>query len=246
MTYLRVKNWSEFQHYKDRAPPWIKLHRSLLEDYEFSMLPDAAKAHLVLIWLFAAGNDGRVPSDARFLARKLATTDDIDINLLIQNGFLVREETPEQDASEVVAERKRPASTPLASRTPPPSREAEAEAEAETPSPAPARPTGFDRFWAAYPKRASKGDAEKAWKALKPNDAQVDRIVKAAQLAARRERWKAENGRYIPHPATWLRAKGWEDDDLQPTRSIAGMPWWAQAGYGTRQDAEANGVKAPA
>jgi len=27
---LRVKNWGKFQHYKDRNPPWIKLHRGLL------------------------------------------------------------------------------------------------------------------------------------------------------------------------------------------------------------------------
>jgi hypothetical protein len=37
--YLRVKNWSEFQHYKDRNPPWIKLHRTLLDhDYEAAIL----------------------------------------------------------------------------------------------------------------------------------------------------------------------------------------------------------------
>ena len=33
-----VKNWDEFQHYKDRNPPWIKLHNHLLDDYEFEML----------------------------------------------------------------------------------------------------------------------------------------------------------------------------------------------------------------
>jgi hypothetical protein len=59
--YLRVKNWAEFQHYKDRNPPWIKLHRALLDDYEFARLPDASKAHLVLIWLLASQSDGRIP-----------------------------------------------------------------------------------------------------------------------------------------------------------------------------------------
>jgi hypothetical protein len=58
MNYLRVKNWTEFQHYKDRNPPWIKLHRTLLDDYEFSRLQDASKAHLMLIWLFASQKDG--------------------------------------------------------------------------------------------------------------------------------------------------------------------------------------------
>ena len=53
MNYLRVKNWEKFQHYKDRTPPWIKLYRDLLNDYEFSCLQDASKAHLMLIWLLA-------------------------------------------------------------------------------------------------------------------------------------------------------------------------------------------------
>ena len=33
---LRIKNWSEFQHYKDRAPPWVKLHHSLLDNFEWA------------------------------------------------------------------------------------------------------------------------------------------------------------------------------------------------------------------
>ena len=33
MTY-RVKNWSKFQHYKNRNPPWIRLHVEILDDYK--------------------------------------------------------------------------------------------------------------------------------------------------------------------------------------------------------------------
>ena len=29
---LIPKNWSQFQHYKGRRPPWIKLHRALLDE----------------------------------------------------------------------------------------------------------------------------------------------------------------------------------------------------------------------
>jgi hypothetical protein len=32
---LTPKNWKSFQHYKDRAPAWIKLHKALLDDYNF-------------------------------------------------------------------------------------------------------------------------------------------------------------------------------------------------------------------
>jgi hypothetical protein len=60
MTWLVVKNWATHQHYKDRMPPWIKLHMALLDDYEFSRLRDASKAHLTLIWLLASRENGRV------------------------------------------------------------------------------------------------------------------------------------------------------------------------------------------
>jgi hypothetical protein len=98
--YLRVKNWSEFQHYKDRNPPWIKLHRTLLDDYEFSCLQDASKAHLMLIWLFASQKDGLVPNNPKFLKMKLGLTQEPNLKWLIDHGLLI----PEQGASRPLAD----------------------------------------------------------------------------------------------------------------------------------------------
>jgi len=97
-----VKNWAEFQHYKDRNPPWIKLHRSLLDDYEFSCLQDASKAHLMLIWLFASQHDGSIPADPIFLKKKLGLQREPDLKALIDHGLLI----PEQNASNVLADCK--------------------------------------------------------------------------------------------------------------------------------------------
>jgi hypothetical protein len=58
----RIKNWREFQHYKHRNPPWIKLHRKILDDREwFNLDPFAAKT-LVSLWLIASEGDGELPS----------------------------------------------------------------------------------------------------------------------------------------------------------------------------------------
>lgn len=70
---------------------------------------------------------------------------------------------------------------------------------------------GFDRFWNTYPKKRSKGDAEKAWKAIRPSELLAETIVLAVQQAKTSDDWRKENGKYIPYPATYLRAKGWED-----------------------------------
>ncbi len=51
---ITPKNWDEFQHYKDRSPIWIKLHRKLLDNYDFHRLPVASKALAPLLWLLAS------------------------------------------------------------------------------------------------------------------------------------------------------------------------------------------------
>lgn len=109
MQWLTVKNWSDHQHYKDRNPPWIKLQRALLDDYEFSSLPDHAKGHLMLCWLFASQNEGRVPDDAKFLERKLGLNKPLDLGLLVAHGFLIygaesekREKWPSRYISDAV------------------------------------------------------------------------------------------------------------------------------------------------
>ena len=51
---LIPKNWAVFQHYKDRLPPWIKLHREILNDRVFMGLPIASKALAPMMWLLAS------------------------------------------------------------------------------------------------------------------------------------------------------------------------------------------------
>jgi len=66
----RVKNWKEFQHFKDRRPPWIKLDRDLLDDPDWHELSGEEAKALVMIWLVASENDGNLP-DNRKLAFRL-------------------------------------------------------------------------------------------------------------------------------------------------------------------------------
>ena len=97
---LRPKNWSEYQHYKDRNPPWIKLHRDLLNDRDFMCLPIASKAIAPLLWLLASeAKNGEFNADVVELAFRLRmTTKEVNDGLkpLISKGFFV-------DASGVLA-----------------------------------------------------------------------------------------------------------------------------------------------
>lgn len=70
--YFAVRNWEEFQHYKDRDPTWIKLYNRLLDDYAFGLLPDARKWHLIGIFLLASRHNNRIPKDPHWVGRKSA------------------------------------------------------------------------------------------------------------------------------------------------------------------------------
>jgi hypothetical protein len=70
----------------------------------------------------------------------------------------------------------------------------------------------FDRFWEAYPKKLSKGQAEKAWKAINPDEQLVANMIATIERARTLDDWKRDNGQFIPYPATWLNSKRWTDD----------------------------------
>lgn len=102
MTYLEVKNWSQFQHYRDRNPVWVKLYLSLLDDYDFAQLTDAERGQLLMVWLLAARTNGRVPNDARWIAGRIACSGPFKLARLVRGGWLVPVEA-EQSASKPLA-----------------------------------------------------------------------------------------------------------------------------------------------
>ena len=121
---IRPRNWRAFQHYKQRRPPWIRLHRTLLDDYEFASLPMAAKALAPLLWLLASEEaDGMIHADTNRLAFRFRwDSEGLEeaVDALIAHGFF-----------EVLAGDEASASTLLASRKQNETTETETEAETE-------------------------------------------------------------------------------------------------------------------
>lgn len=77
-----------------------------------------------------------------------------------------------------------------------------------------ANAAAFSRFWSAYPKKKSKGQAEKAFAKLNPDEQLMTEIISGIGRAKKSTDWIKNNGQFIQYPATWLRAKGWEDEIL--------------------------------
>jgi hypothetical protein len=100
---LRIKNWHEFQHYKDRCPPWIKLHRKLLDDRDFFILSGECAKTLILLWLLASEDEslnGSLPPIKKIAFRLRLSESDTKriLELLIDAEFI--EVAAEQDATQ--------------------------------------------------------------------------------------------------------------------------------------------------
>lgn len=85
---LRIKNWRNYQHYRDRDPPWIKLHFNLLTSADWVSLDDAGRVLAVACMLLASRNDGYVSEDPAYIKRVAYLNADPDFGPLLATGFL--------------------------------------------------------------------------------------------------------------------------------------------------------------
>ena len=70
----------------------------------------------------------------------------------------------------------------------------------------------FERFYNAYPKKKSRGKALNWFKKHRPESSLVDTMLESLEKQKLTIDWQKQNGRYIPYPATWLNARGWENE----------------------------------
>ena len=76
----------------------------------------------------------------------------------------------------------------------------------------------FDEFWKAYPRKVSKGAAEKAWNKIKPNDETVTLMIKAISA----QKLSEVEEKFIPYPASWLNATKWLDEVKSAQKPLMG------------------------
>lgn len=253
------KNWHDFQHYKDRSPPWIRLHRKLLDDMHFQRLPVASRALAPMLWLLASESmDGVINADPEELAFRLRQSEEEIVEALkplIEKGFFV---VIEGDASAVLAHCKHVASTVLAPRLQRATPETETETETEiTPPVIP--PVGGSHAGNREPARKRSSSVQ----ADKPDDVQAEtwadwvalRTRKRAPVTAtvvsmaRREADKAGLSLQRFLEVWCLRgSQGLQADWLRPHERASPLtdsedrPQWAlKAGFANRYEANNEG-----
>jgi len=99
--YLRVKNWSRFQHYAKRRSPWINLYNDLIGDGDdFEHLGELEQWQLVRIWMqaskssrFTLDGDGKIvpvlPNDEQTIRRSIQTLKKVPLASFVRDGWLI-------------------------------------------------------------------------------------------------------------------------------------------------------------
>jgi hypothetical protein len=180
--YIRVRNFEQLQHYKERDPPWIKLYHRMLDEYAFARLSDAGKWHLVGIFLLASRCGNRIAADAKWVGKKIGARTVVDLAALEAAGFL-------EPADDALAACKQPAS---------PETEAETETETKCLSAGADPPQDcskdFEEFWKNYPTDPlmSKKKAHDIWRRMS-GDEQAKAVASLSgfrALVARQENYR--------------------------------------------------------
>lgn len=200
MTMLSVKNWDKFQHYKDRNPPWIKLHFEIFASEDWVMLDDAGKLLAIACMLVASRNGGQIPNNPSYIAR-LTHIKKVDLKPLIDSGFLI-------DASEC--------SQTLASACPSVSVSASVSVS-ETNKKV---QDDFEKFWTIYPKQrcGSQGKALSAYKSALTRTT-TEKIHEATVRYAASDEVARGFGKGA---AAWLNDDRWTCDYQSPRTASVG------------------------
>lgn len=187
---MKVKNWDKFQHFKDRKPPWIKLHREIMEQRDINMISDCSFRVLIGLWLLASEDPKK--------AGNLPEIDDIEFRLRIDKKKIINSLKElgnfiEIDDINMISRRYQSDS---------PETETETEKELEKDI------DRFDDFWSEYPKKTGKKDCLKIWKSRKLNLLAEKIILDVKNRQIRDTGWI--DG-FIPNPKTYLNGDRWED-----------------------------------
>jgi hypothetical protein len=195
----RVRNWEQYQHYKDRNPPWVKLYNECIMSRWWINLDEKHRNLAIVCILVASRHGGCVPNDIDYVRKVGHLSSKPTFDPLFDVDFLERDvpesgsgsgitetETERAKASKMLASRYQSASKMLADKE-------------------------FAMFWESYPKKVGKKAAIKAWKASKDRPP-IESVLAAIDRAKGSPEWTKENGAFIPHPSTWLNQGRWDDE----------------------------------
>ena len=201
---FKVKNWSEYQPplRADRNVIWIKVYRKILDDYEWSNLTSDNKATLIELWLLASENNGKIKNLDEICFRLRREKPFIAKQLTQLSNFII------QTAPDMAAERLQlaPLEESKSKRKSKSRGEVIQHGQIEVITKS---ENEFLEFWNLYPKKKKKKEALSAWLKASPP---IQLVLNAIAWQKKQRDWIKEDGKFIPHPATYINGNRWEDE----------------------------------
>ena len=229
---LKIKNWFSFQSYKDRKPPWIRFHKSMLDNFEYHALTAEARALLPMLWLLASEDDDPVSGLIRFSYEKIAfrlrmqkAVLEKAIKELLENNFIETVGNPQCNESVT-----NPYS--ICTQTVTPETEIETETETEKRHKVSLyQNLEFENFWKLYPKKIEKKKSQVIYEKAIKSGATHQEILEGLNnyLTSR-----AVKTGYIANATTWLNGERWKDEPDKSPEQIKEEKWneaMRQKGY---------------
>ena len=228
------------------ANPWFRMYSEFATDPKVQMLGEADQRRFVMLLCLRCSNgdvtlhDEEVAFQLRISNEQWAATKAV----LVAKGLISegnqpsawerRQYTSDTSAARVAAHRQRKKEACNVTVTPPDT-DTDTDTEgAKAPTPVvpktkpaktdPKTDPRFEQFWRVYPNRKAKAKAETAWLKLNPSNELFETLMAALAAQSLSPDWVKDEGQFVPHPATWINQRRWEDEvnhasSPQPGRS---------------------------
>ncbi len=173
---------------------------------------EGTKEVFLLHW--AEGNWNKKTATLRALAADLKeiqskTLKETVKTLLFKNGIFAEEETEntEKTALSEQEENEKEQKGTTGNK-----RSGEGEGEGKGEKIYTSKSAEFFLFWKEYPNKKNKQTAMARWDRMRVTAGLYEKIMEGLKRAKNSREWAEKDGRYIPHPASWLNAGGWENE----------------------------------
>jgi hypothetical protein len=182
---ITINNWSKFQSYKDRKPPWIRFHRSMLDNYDYQMMSAESRALLPMLWLLACEDEdptsGEINLEVKVIAYRLRRDEKVikkSVAELETSGFIACADSvtnPLRIRNETVTGFRKNVTTET---------ETETETEAETETDARLARLGVDKaLWIEYLGTRRKLKCNTSERAINTLFNRIEKLVREGQDA---------------------------------------------------------------
>lgn len=188
------------------------------QNEDLQELDFATRLFFIGLWT-EADKEGRLEDRPKKLKNALFPADDVEVEQMLDGlaayGFISRYERAGKKIIQIVkwAKHQNPHRREAPSALPAETDEVvEEEQQAESGPQKAEAEAAFETFWKLYPRKTAKDNARKAFAKINPNAELLAEIMASLAKHATCQAWLKDDGQFIPHAATWLNGKRWNDE----------------------------------